>query len=87
VALPEGLPEAPQRADKIALTVNVEAAAAAAADAGMAALNGAQGATYDSLVYVAAIILHHLGRHPDLQTAADQVRAVLDSGAAAARVK
>lgn len=87
VALPEGLPEASQRDDKIALTVNVEAAAAAAADAGMAALNGTQGATYDSLVYVGAIILHHLGRHPDLRAAADQVRAVLDSGAAAARIK
>ncbi len=87
VPLPADLPETPPGADDIALTVNVQAAASAAAEAGMAALNGKQGATYDSLVYAGAIILHHLGKHPDLKAAADQVRAVLDSGAAAARVK
>jgi anthranilate phosphoribosyltransferase len=87
VPLPGDLPEAAQPADDIALTVNVQAAAKAAAEAGLAALNGKQGPTYDSLVYAGAIILHHLGRHADLKRAADQVRAVLDSGAAAARVR
>jgi anthranilate phosphoribosyltransferase len=85
--LPADLPKTLPGADEIALTVNVQAAARAAAEAGMAALNGRAGVTYDSLVYAGAMILHHLGRHPDLNTAADQVRAVLDSGAAAARVK
>lgn len=87
VPLPVDLPAAPLLGDAIALTVNVQAAARAAAEAGLAALNGRQGATYDSLVYAGAMILHHLGKQPDLQSAADQVRAVLDSGAAAARVK
>lgn len=87
VPLPEDLPEATQSVDEVALTVNVQAAAKAAADAGMAALSGEKGATYDSLVYVGAITLQHLGKHADLQSAADQVRSVLDSGAAAARIK
>jgi anthranilate phosphoribosyltransferase len=53
----------------------------------MAALAGKKGGTYDSLVYAGALVLHHLGRQPDLNSAAEQVRSVLDSGAAAARVK
>jgi anthranilate phosphoribosyltransferase len=87
VPLPDDLPEAEQHSDEIALTVNVQAAARAAADAGMAALKGEKGGTYDSLVYAAALVLQHVGKQPDLQSAADQVRAVLDSGAAAARVR
>jgi anthranilate phosphoribosyltransferase len=87
VPLPDNLPEAEQIADDIALTVNVQAAAKAAADAGMSALQGEKGATYDSLVYSGALVLHHLGKHADLASAADQVRSILDSGAAAARVK
>ncbi|MGD8672932.1 MAG: anthranilate phosphoribosyltransferase [Thiogranum sp.] len=87
VPLPDDLPAAEQVGDDIALTVNVRAAAKAAADAGMAALAGKKGGTYDSLVYAGALVLHHLGRQPDLNSAAEQVRSVLDSGAAAARVK
>lgn len=87
VPLPADLPDSSQFPDGIALPVNVQAAAKAAAEAGMAALNGKQGATYDSLVYAGAIILYHLGRYSTLKTAAEQVRRVLDSGAAAARVK
>lgn len=87
VALPDDLPDAEQRGDDIALTVNVQAAAKAAAEAGLAALRGEKGATYDSLVYAGALILHHLGRQADLRAAADQVRSVLDSGAAAERVR
>lgn len=87
VPLPEGLPAAEQSSDDIALTVNVQAAAKAAADAGMAALRGEKGGTYDSLLYAAAMILQHVGKFADLKAAADHVRGVLDSGAAAARVK
>ena len=87
VPLPDNLPAAGPGADDIALTVNVQAAAGAAADAGIAALKGEKGATYDSLVYAGAIILHHLGKQPDLRRAAAQVRAVLDSGAAASRIR
>jgi anthranilate phosphoribosyltransferase len=87
VPLPEDLPAAEQPMDDIALTVNVQAAAQAAADAGIAALKGGKGGTYDSLVYAGAMVLHHVGKFPDLKSAADHVRGVLDSGAAAARVK
>jgi anthranilate phosphoribosyltransferase len=87
VPLPDNLPAARQTSDEIALTVNVAAAAQAAADAGMAALRGTRGASYDSLVYAGALILQHLGKHHSLAAAADQIRGVLDSGAAAARVK
>jgi len=87
VPLPDDLPAAGQGADDVALTINVQAAAKAAAEAGLAALKGEKGAVYDSLVYGGALILQHLGKHPDLQSAADQVRTVLDSGAAAARMR
>ena len=56
--------------------------AKAAAEAGMAALAGAPGATRDALVYGAALCLWHLGRHGNLRSAADAVRSVLDRGQA-----
>jgi anthranilate phosphoribosyltransferase len=87
VPLPDDLPAAEHAGDDIALTVNVRAAAQAAADAGMAALKGQKGATYDSLVYAGALILQHVGKAPDLKSAADRIRAVLDAGSAAARVR
>ena len=86
VPLPEELPKATREGDEIAIAVDNIATAQAAADAGMAALKGEKGATYDSLVYGAAIILTHLGRSRDVQSAAAQVRSVLDSGTAAQRV-
>lgn len=87
VPLPEELPQAKRPGDEIAIAVDIKDAAIAAAEAGMDALNGRQGATYDSLVYSGALILKHMGRHDHLGEAADQVRAVLDSGKAANRVK
>jgi anthranilate phosphoribosyltransferase len=87
VPLPEDLPKAASGPDEIAIAVDIPATAKAAADAGMAALNGTHGATYDSLVYSAAIMLYHLGKQPSLKAAADQVRSVLDSGKAASRVR
>lgn len=85
VPLPEGLKIEPA-ADE-AITVDVKATARAAADAGLAALSGKKGATYDSLVLGAALILHHLGRAGSLREAADLARDVLDSGRALARVR
>ena len=58
------------------------AVAKAAAEAGMAALAGQPGATRDCLVYGAALCLWHLGRHGDLRSAAEAVRAALDGGQA-----
>ena len=86
VPLPEDLPTTSRAGDEIAITVDIKDTAIAAADAGMAALNGTRGATYDSLVYTGALILKHLGKHTDLTGAADRIRDVLDSGAAVRRV-
>jgi anthranilate phosphoribosyltransferase len=72
--------------DEIVAAIDVAATAKAAALAGVAALKGEKGATYDSLVLAGAIILHHVGRADSLAGAATQLRAVLDSGKAAARV-
>ncbi len=87
VPLPEELPKTRRPGDEIAIAVDIRAAARAAADAGMEALAGRRGPTYDSLVYAGALILKHMGRAKNLAEAADQVRAVLDSGKAADRVK
>ena len=86
VPFPAGLPVR-EAEDEIAIAVDVPATAKAAAEAGLAALNGRKGPTYDSLVLGAGLILHHVGRAPGLAEAAEQVRAVLDSGRAARRVR
>ena len=87
VPLPENLPKTTREGDEIAIAVDNKATAQAAADAGMAALDGERGATYDSLVYGAALVLTHLGRSRDLRSAADQVREALDAGAATRRLR
>jgi anthranilate phosphoribosyltransferase len=87
VPLPEDLPKAARPGDEIAITVDIPATARAAAAAGLAALQGERGPTYDSLVLGAALILSHVGRHGSLGDAADHVRRVLDSGRAAQRVR
>ncbi len=61
-------------------------AVAAAVDAGVAALQGQHGPTYDALVYTAAITLHHLGRVKSMEHGARAVRKVLDSGLALNRL-
>jgi anthranilate phosphoribosyltransferase len=58
----------------------------AAAEAGVAALNGQKGATYDVLVMGAGLALWGIGKAESLQAGADHVRKVLDSGAARARL-
>ena len=85
--LPEDLPQTTRPGDEIAVAVDIEATAQAAAEAGLAALDGAKGPTYDSLVCTGALILWHLGRERSLEVAADRVRDVLDSGRAARRVR
>ena len=85
--LPEDLPKAARPGDEIAITVDIQATAKAAAEAGLAALRGERGPTYDSLVLGGALVLGHVGRHGSLREAADHLRRVLDSGRAAARVR
>ena len=87
VPLPEDLPKAARPGDEIAVTVDLPATAKAAAAAGLAALQGERGPTYDSLVLGGALILNHVGRHGALTDAADHIRRVLDSGRAAQRVR
>ncbi|HIE56388.1 MAG TPA: anthranilate phosphoribosyltransferase [Chromatiaceae bacterium] len=87
VPLPENLPKAKRPGDEIVIAVDIRDAAIAAAEAGMEALNGKPGPTYDSLVYTGALLLKHMGKAKELAEAADQIRAVLDSGKAANRVK
>jgi anthranilate phosphoribosyltransferase len=67
--------------------LDVEAGAAAAAQAGLAALEGAAGPVRDSLVCAAALALRHAGRFETLRAAADAVRVVLGSGAARDRFR
>jgi anthranilate phosphoribosyltransferase len=87
VALPDDLPKSEREGDEVAIMVDVQATAQASAEAGLAALAGNQGATYDTLALVAAMVLNHLGRARTLAEGADMARAALDSGRALARVK
>ena len=84
VPLPKDLPGTATQGDDIATEFDADVAAAQAAEIGLAALQGKAGPARDSLVYSAAICLHHLGKAGDLRTAADMVRKVLDSGKALA---
>jgi len=87
VPLPQDLPKSGREGDEVTIMVDVHATAAAAAKAGLAALQGEKGATYDSLVLSAALVMHHIGKAPSLKAAADMARAALDSGNAAKRVR
>lgn len=87
VPLPEALPKAARPGDEIAIAIDMPATARAAAAAGIAALQGTRGPTYDALVLGAALVLAHLGRHDSLRDAADHARHTLDTGRAAARVR
>ncbi len=67
--------------------LDTTAMAKAAAEAGLAALDGQPGPTRDSLVIGAALCLWHLKRRDSLESAAHAVRGVLDSGMALKRVR
>ena len=82
VPLPEGIEKVKGGGASDAQSVAV--IARQAADAGLAALSGQQGPAYDSLVYAAAVALHHLNRE-SLQGSAERVRQVLNDGSALAR--
>jgi anthranilate phosphoribosyltransferase len=84
VPLPKDIAPSVAEADENATTIDSMAAAQAAAKTGMAALQGAPGPARDSLIYGAAIMLHHLGRHASLRDAAAAVAGAIDSGAALA---
>jgi anthranilate phosphoribosyltransferase len=73
--------------DEVACISDTSSAAAAAAEAGLAAIQGTPGPAYDSLVYACALILWHTGREASLVSAAERVRAILDSGKARQRLE
>ncbi len=79
--LPEDMPPAPESED-VSAHFDADAVAKMAADAGIAALNGQPGTTYDALVYSAAIALWHVKKEDDIKQAANKVRQVLDNGSA-----
>jgi anthranilate phosphoribosyltransferase len=65
---------------------DARAMAQAAAEAGLAALGGQKGATYDALVMGSGQVLWGLGKADSLAAGADRARQVLDSGVAQARL-
>ena len=79
--LPYELPPAPESED-VSAHFDADAVAKMAADAGLAALNGEKGSTYDAMVYTASIALWHLKKFEDIKDAAKKVREVLDNGEA-----
>jgi anthranilate phosphoribosyltransferase len=85
VPIPEHLSQATDSADELSASVDTQALAQAAAEAGAAALAGEHGVAYDSLVYGAALCLYHLKRQASLQAAADVARRVIESGEPLAR--
>ncbi len=85
VPLPEHLPGYRKKTDGVATSVDAGAIAAEAARAGIDALGGKTGATFDSLVYGTALCLWHLGRYPTLPEAAAAARETLASGKALTR--
>ena len=82
VPLPDHLPGYRKKIDDVATNVDGDAIAAEAARAGVQALEGKRGATFDALIYGAALCLWHLGRRPSLPEAANAARKVLASGQA-----
>jgi anthranilate phosphoribosyltransferase len=82
VPLPEHLPGYRKKTDGEASGVDAAAIAAEAARAGMEALDGKPGATFDALVYGATLCLWHLKRYRSLAESAQAVREVLSSGKA-----
>ena len=86
VPLPESVTRS-STGDDVACISDTASAAAAAAEAGLAALKGTQGPAYDSLVYAGALILWHTGKATDLSSAAPSIREVLDSGKAIQRLR
>ncbi|MDQ7075530.1 MAG: anthranilate phosphoribosyltransferase [Gammaproteobacteria bacterium] len=82
VPLPKDLPPAVAQSNS---SINLDAAAEAAAETGVAALQGTTGPAFDALVYAASIMLTHLKKYDSLADAGQAVREVINSGAAIAR--
>ena len=85
--IPEHVKIAANTRDQIhAQSRDTSALAEASVQTGKDALTGKPGPTREALVFTASICLWHLRRHQSVQTAADEVRRILDSGAALERL-
>ncbi len=85
--LPEAVSQPGEGGDLVTSKVNTATAAKAAAESGLAALEGEPGPTRDGLIYGGAILLWHLGKYETPVAAADAVREKLDSGKVLERLK
>lgn len=85
--LPDDLPKSARPGDEIAIAVDIDAMAKAAAEEGLQVLEGKLGPVRDGLIYSGALVLFHLQRFDSLEKAAEAVRDVLDRGSALSRVK
>lgn len=85
--LPADLPQAQRPGDEIAIAVDIDAMARAAAKAGEEALAGKPGPVHDGIVLGAALVLHHLRRADSLHAAAELARAAIHQGKALARLR
>ncbi|MGB5604274.1 MAG: anthranilate phosphoribosyltransferase [Gammaproteobacteria bacterium] len=82
--LPDDLPPRPG-GDDVGADFDVDHAAQLAAEAGLEALAGKPGSTYDALVYSGAIVLWHLKQTDHIADAARRIREVLNNGSALER--
>jgi anthranilate phosphoribosyltransferase len=82
VPLPENLPGYRKKTDGVATSVDTGAIATEAARAGIEALEGNAGATFDALSYGSALCLWRLGRRATLAEAAEFARETIGSGRA-----
>lgn len=82
--LPEDLPKRSRPGDEIAIAVDIDATAKAAAEAGLQALEGEPGPVLDGLIYGSALMLWHLRHFGDLASASSSVREVINDGRALA---
>ncbi|WP_455204431.1 hypothetical protein, partial [Kaarinaea lacus] len=85
--LPDDLPKSARPGDEIAIAVDINAMAKAAAEEGLHVLEGKLGPVRDGLIYSGALVLFHMKRFDSLEKAAEAVRDVLDRGSALSRVK
>lgn len=85
--IPEDLPLATSPPDPVGMKWNLTALSELCAEQGRLALSGEAGPLNDAAVLGAATVLWHLGKEPDLKTAADKARAAIKSGEALSRLK
>lgn len=85
--IPDDLPLATAPTDPVGMKWDIRALSELCAEQGRLALSGTPGPLLDAAVLGTAMILWHLGREPDLTSAANKARAVIESGEALQRME